>query len=75
MKESENAEIDKKRRKQKNYSLDQDVSQANKTPQVLGKALGKVSRVLRQSPRKRKAVLFSGMRSHKQPIGPTGKDK
>ena len=43
----------------KNSSQDQDVSQAYQTPQALGKALGKVSsRVLPQSPRKRKAVVF-----------------
>ena len=59
VKESENTGKDKKRRKQKNSSQDQDVSQAYQTPQALGKALGKVSsRVLPQSPRKRKAVVF-----------------
>lgn len=48
-----------KEKKAKNSSQDQDVSQAYQTPQALGKALGKVSsRVLPQSPRKRKAVVF-----------------
>ncbi|CAH3185100.1 unnamed protein product [Porites lobata] len=43
----------------KNSSQDQYVSQAYQTPQALGKVLGKVSsRVLPQSPRKRKAVVF-----------------
>ena len=59
VKESENTGKDKERRKQKNSSQDQDVSQAYQTPQALGKVLGKVSsRVLPQSPRKRKAVVF-----------------
>lgn len=57
LKESENTGKDKKE-KAKNSSQDQDVSQAYQTPQALGKALGKVSRVLPQSPRKRKAVVF-----------------
>ena len=48
-----------KEKKAKNSPRDQDVSQAYQTPQALGKALGKVSsRVLPQSPRKRKAVVF-----------------
>ena len=48
-----------KREESKNSSQDQDVSQAYQTPQGLGKALGKISsRVLPQSPRKRKAVVF-----------------
>ena len=48
-----------KEKKAKNSSQDQYVSQAYQTPQALGKVLGKVSsRVLPQSPRKRKAVVF-----------------
>ena len=48
-----------KEKKAKNSFHDQDVSQAYQTPQVLGKTLGKVSsRVLSQSPRKQKAVVF-----------------
>ena len=47
-----------KEKKAKNSSQDQDVSQAYQTPQALGKALGKVSRVLPKSLRKRKAVVF-----------------
>lgn len=48
----------KKEKNANNCSQDQEVSQAYQTPQALGKALGKVSKVLPQSPRKRKAVVF-----------------
>ena len=47
-----------KEKKAETSSQDKDVSQACQTPQALGKALGKVSRVLPQSPRKRKAMVF-----------------
>ena len=58
VKESENTGKDKKEKKAKNSFQDQDVLQAYQTPKALGKALGKVSTVLPQSPRKRKAVVF-----------------
>jgi len=48
----------KKKENQSYSSQENDLSQAYETPQALGKALGKVSKVLPKSPRKRKAVVF-----------------